>query len=108
MKNPKIVKIVSTHMGLFTYTRLPFGVSSSQTVLQRTMDSVLQGISNVTVYLDDIILTMKDDKDHQTLDQVRKWLENVVLRFNRSKCQFMEKREMFRTQSGHKICCQPR
>ncbi len=28
---------VNTHKGLFTYTRLPFGVSSSPAIFQRTM-----------------------------------------------------------------------
>lgn len=78
------------HKGLFTYARLPFGVSSSPAIFQRTMEGVLQEIENVAVYLDDIILTGKDDKDHlQTLDQVLQRLQNAGQHLKRSKCQFM-------------------
>nr|XP_043895059.1 uncharacterized protein K02A2.6-like [Solea senegalensis] len=92
---------VNTHKGLFTYTRLPFGVSSSPAIFQRTMEGVLQGIENVAVYLDDIILTGKNDKDHlQTLDQVLQRLQNAGLRLKRSKCQFMETEVTF---LGHKV-----
>ena len=78
---------VNTHTGLFTYNRLPFRVSSSPAIFQRTMEGVLQGIENVAVYLDDIFMTGKNDKDHlQTLDQVLQRLQNAGLCLKRSKC----------------------
>ena len=48
---------VNTHRGLFQYNRLPFGVSSAPAIFQRTMDSLLQGLSHVTAALDDILIT---------------------------------------------------
>ncbi|XP_023809022.1 uncharacterized protein K02A2.6-like [Oryzias latipes] len=92
---------VNTPKGLFTYTRLPFGVSSSPAIFQRTMENVLQGIPNVAVYLDDIILTGRSEKEHiQILDQVLQRLEESGLRLKRSKCQFLEKEVIF---LGHKV-----
>ena len=43
---------INTHKGLFHYKRLPFGVSSAPAIFQRTMDSLLQGIPQTCVYLD--------------------------------------------------------
>ena len=48
--------VINTHKGLFRYTRLPFGISSAPGIFQRVMENILQGISNATVYLDDILL----------------------------------------------------
>ena len=47
---------VNTHKGLFAYNRLPFGVSSAPGIFQRTIESLLKGIPNVLVYLDDILI----------------------------------------------------
>ncbi len=92
---------VNTHKGLFTYTRLPFGVSSSPAIFQRTMEGILKDIPKVTVYLDDILLTGKNDQEHLgTLDQVLQRLEEFGLRLKRGKCKFMEKEVVF---LGHKV-----
>ena len=44
---------ISTHKGLF---RLPFGVASAPAIFQHTMENILQGIPDVLVYLDDILV----------------------------------------------------
>ena len=46
----------NTPIGLFLYTRLPFGVSSAPAIYQRVMDNMLKSIPGVCVYLDDIII----------------------------------------------------
>ena len=45
---------------LVQYTRLPFGVTSAPAMFQKFMDTILQGIC----YIDDILVTGKDDADH--------------------------------------------
>ena len=45
------------HKGLFHYTNLPFGVSSAPDIFQHVIENELQGILNVVVYLDDILLS---------------------------------------------------
>ncbi|XP_060742372.1 uncharacterized protein K02A2.6-like [Tachysurus vachellii] len=92
---------VNTHKGLFTYHVLPFGVSSSPAIFQRTMEGVLQGIPCVAVFLDDILVTGRNDGEHlQTLARVLRRLQEAGLRLKRSKCTFMEKEVMF---LGHKV-----
>ena len=55
---------VNTHKGLVAYNRLPFGVSSAPGIFQRTMESLLKGIPNVLVYLDDILITGPTQEQH--------------------------------------------
>ena len=52
---------INTHMGLYLYNRLPFGVASAPAIFQKLMDTVLQDIPHVICYLDDILVT---DQEH--------------------------------------------
>ena len=56
--------VINTHKGLFRYTRLTFGISSAPGIFQKAMETLLQGIPHVTVYIDDILITGKNDVDH--------------------------------------------
>lgn len=49
--------VISTHKGLFRFNRLPYGVSASPGIFQRTLENVLQGCEGVCVYIDDILVT---------------------------------------------------
>ena len=79
-----------THKGLFQYNRLPFGISSAPAIFQRCMDSLLQGIPQVSVYLDDILITGSTMDEHlQNLETVLGQLHDAGLHLNRNKCTFM-------------------
>ncbi|PIK62342.1 hypothetical protein BSL78_00660 [Apostichopus japonicus] len=82
---------INTHLGLFQYTRLPFGVSSAPAIFQQCMDQILGGLNGVGCYLDDIIVTGKTDEEHlRNLGQVVKKLDEVGLRLKESKCSFFQ------------------
>ena len=82
--------VINTHKGLFCYTRLPYGISSAPGIFQKAMESLLQGISHVTVYIDDILIMSKTESDHlQSLEEVLKRLVKAGLRVKRHKCKFM-------------------
>ena len=70
---------INTSAGLFRYTRLPFGVSSSPAIFQRVMYSMLQGIPGVCVYLDDILVSGTNEH-RQRLDRVLEILSSRGLR----------------------------
>ena len=74
---------------MFHYTRLSFGISLAPGIFQHVTENILQGISNVVVYLDDILLSSATESDHlQLIDQVLDHLKKVGLRARKAKCQF--------------------
>ena len=88
-ESSKLVAI-NTHQGLYEYTRLPFGVASAPAVFQRAMDSILQGISQVICYLDDILVTGRNEVEHlQHLQEVFQRLKDHGVHLKREKCSFL-------------------
>ncbi|XP_033729471.1 uncharacterized protein K02A2.6-like [Pecten maximus] len=81
---------INTHLGLFQYQRLVFGIASAPAIWQRAMDQVLQGISGVQCILDDMIVTGGTRDEHmQTLETVLQRLDTFGLRLNNEKCAYM-------------------
>ena len=81
---------INTHRGLFSYNRLPFGISSAPSIFQRVMDTLLQGIPGVCVYLDDILITGGSDEEHLArLSEVLRRLVESGMRLKREKCSFL-------------------
>ena len=81
---------INTHKGLYQYNRLPFGISSAPAIFQRTIENILQGIPNVVVYIDDILITGKTESEHlRNLEEVLTRLESSGFRLKRCKCEFL-------------------
>ena len=82
--------VINTQCGLFLYNRLPFGVSSAPGIFQRVVESILNGIPGVVVYIDDNLITAKSESEHlSVLDEVLKRIEESGLRFKKNKCVFL-------------------
>ena len=78
---------INTHKGLFQPTRLCYGVKSAVSIFQREIETLLSGIPNTAVYLDDICVTGPSPSEH--LRNVRQVLERLAcagLKVNRDKC----------------------
>jgi len=96
--------VINTQRGLFQYNRLPFGVSSAPGIFQRAMENLLQGIPNVIVYIDDILVSGASEVEHlAVLRKVLSRLKEVGLRLKKHKCVFMTTSVTF---LGHKIDAQ--
>ena len=81
--------VINTHKGLYAYKRLPFGVASAPAIFQRIMDNILQGLSGVCTYLDDILITGQTTDEHiKNLNSVLTRLREAGMRLKREKCQF--------------------
>ena len=82
---------INTHKGLYQYTRLPFGVASAPAVFQQLMEKILQSIPGVVVYLDDILITGKNEGEHlANLQQVLERFKQYGIRLKQAKCRIMK------------------
>ncbi|XP_058858757.1 uncharacterized protein K02A2.6-like [Acipenser ruthenus] len=100
-KGSKPYVTINTHRGLFCYNRLPFGVSAAPGIFQRIMDSLLQGIQGVCVYLDDILITGRTEQEHlANLEEVLHRLSQSGMRIKKDKCVFQAPEVIY---LGHKI-----
>ena len=92
---------VNTHRGLFKVNRLAMGIHSAPGIFQRLLSSLLQDLPHVTVYLDDILLTGVDEKQHlQNLEEVFKRLSEAGFCIQKDKCTFMAHSVVY---LGHRI-----
>ena len=92
---------INTHLGLFRYTRLPFGVSTAPALWQKAMAQVLQGLPGVVCFIDDILVTGHTRDEHkENLHKVLTRLRQYGLRLKKSKCKFFQKELEF---LGHVI-----
>jgi hypothetical protein len=78
----------STPDGHFEFLRLPFGLKNAPAEFSRIMQQVLGDfVSFVEIYLDDITIHSKNEKEHlQHLIQVFKRINQANLKINGSKC----------------------
>ena len=80
---------INTHLGLYQFTRLPYGVASAPAQFQKVMDTLLQGLPGVICYLDDILITGATAAEHlANVEEVLSRLKQHGIRVKPSKCKF--------------------
>ena len=80
---------ITTPFGLFRVNRLPYGVSSSPAIFQRTMEMLLKDVSNVVIYIDDMVVFGKTVQEHnETLQTVLEKLARAGLVLKKEKCKW--------------------
>jgi hypothetical protein len=78
-----------THMGIFQYKRLNFGINASAELFQRAIEQVISGIEGVMNASDDIIVSGPNQETHDNrLNEVLKRLREAGLTLNSNKCEF--------------------
>ncbi|XP_062557313.1 uncharacterized protein K02A2.6-like [Armigeres subalbatus] len=73
--------------GLMQFKRLMFGINCAPEIFQRIMTEMLSGIEGVIVYIDDIVVSGKNQEEHDSrLQEVLLVLKQNNARLNQSKC----------------------
>lgn len=89
-ESSKLVTI-STHKGLYKYSRLPYGIMLAPSYFQKLMETALVDLEGVVVFIDDILVTAPNDDIHiERLKMVFQRLLECGLRIKREKCQFFK------------------
>ncbi|MBW0533215.1 hypothetical protein O181_072930 [Austropuccinia psidii MF-1] len=90
-KSMKLLRLIC-HMGIYEYTRMPFGIKNAQAHFQRMMETmfqeeILEGW--MVVYIDDIIIYSDTWEDHvQYIYRVLSKFTTINLKISLKKCDF--------------------
>ncbi|MBW0535048.1 hypothetical protein O181_074763 [Austropuccinia psidii MF-1] len=88
-KSMKLLKIIC-HMGMYEYTRMPFGIKNAPAHFQRMMDTIFQeGILEfwMVVYIDEIIIYSETWEDYfKYIDRVQSKCTPINLKISLKKC----------------------
>lgn len=81
----------STPYGIFKVNRLPYGTKPACSIFQGIIEKVLLGVKGVVNFIDDIIVTGKNEAEHlSNLHEVLTRLEKAGFRLNKEKCEFFK------------------
>ena len=111
-KEDKAKTAFSTHMGLFQFQVLPFGISNAPSCYERLMELVLRGLrwEKCLCYLDDIIVFGSSfEQTVENLKTVFDRLESANLTLKSSKCDLFQQKVSFlgHIVSNQGIQCDP-
>ncbi|MBW0470715.1 hypothetical protein O181_010430 [Austropuccinia psidii MF-1] len=91
-------------MGIYEYTRMPFGIKNAPAHFQRMMDTLFKGEileGMMVVYIDDIIIYLETWEDHvQYIDRVLSKCTPINLKISLKKCNFGQQELLA---LGHKV-----
>ena len=79
-----------THEGLYQCMQLPFEVTSAKAMFKKLMDTVVLRTPGVICYIDDILVTVATQSNHQqSLEEVFQRLGRLSFRIKKGKCTFL-------------------
>jgi hypothetical protein len=76
------------HRGLYQFKVMPFGLCNAGATFQRIMELVVEGLTNTTVYIDDILIYSKTFEEHMKhIKAVLERLKEAGIKIKTSKCE---------------------
>ena len=101
VKECREILTINTHLGLFRFNRLPFGISNAAAIFQKVMDQILAGVEGAVCYIDDILIYGNNLQEcTKNLKEVLSRLRNYNFRVNLEKSKFFCDKVIF---LGHEI-----
>ena len=85
----KSYSTINTHKGFYAFNRLPYDIASSPAIFQCVMEQILPKVPVIVCYIDEILITGKDDEEHlHRLELVLKSFKENGLIIKMSKCNY--------------------
>ena len=79
---------ITTPFGSYEFFRMPFGLRNAAQTFQRFTDQALRGLDFSFVYVDDVLVSSRDEKEHEYhLRQVFERLASYGIKLNTAKCE---------------------
>ena len=72
----KEITTINIKWGLYQFNFLPFGLTASRGLFQRTMDEIIMGLKGVKTYQDDLLVYGSSRPDHDM--RLQKLLQRLV------------------------------
>ena len=95
-EDSRYITTFTTHVGLFRYKRLIFGVNAAAEIFQKTIADLLHDIKGAQNLSDDIIVHGRNQTEHdQALKKVLKRLDESGAKLNKDKCKFSNNKLTF-------------
>ncbi|EGT40298.1 hypothetical protein CAEBREN_32509, partial [Caenorhabditis brenneri] len=83
--------VINTHLGLFRYKRMAFGLKTAPAIFQKIMDKMISGIPGVAAYLDDLIVATDTVEEHrEILFKLFDRIQEYGFRVSLEKCAFAQ------------------
>lgn len=60
----KKLLVINTHVSLFRYKRMSFGIKTAPTIFQQAMDIMISKLKGVTCFMDDIFIFGETKQEH--------------------------------------------
>jgi len=84
---------ITTPFGLYEFLYMPFGLRNAAQTFQRHIDEVLQGLPHCYAYIDDILIALENEEEHQEhLKQLFARLDEHGIKINTRQNAFSEKK----------------
>lgn len=94
----------NTPFGRFKFKRMAYGINTATEVFQDVMFKNFNDIEGVEIYIDDILIWGKDQKEHDfRVKKVLQRAREIGLRLNFEKCKFSRNEVIY---TGHRLSAQ--
>ena len=86
----------TTHMGLFRYKRLSFGINSVTEIFEKDIYAMVKDIKDVMDISDDIVVATANDEEHYIdLKKIYERMKQYNVTVNKKKCIFKARKIKF-------------